>query len=282
MIETEKNKRKTDQAWNNLYNRLDKEGLLPDPELSISRFPAPYRWLALSAAIFACLLYLAVSFLHRTDFRENGNLLTEQNKEKTTLVTTLEDGSIVYLARNTSLQYPEHFSPEKREVTLQGNALFDVKGNKKRPFIIETEEIQIEVLGTAFDVKSSDTHPFELSVQRGEVKVTLKKNKESKHVKVGETVALLAGNLHLYPTQNPGVFDRYTEQMKFKDEPLGNILHVINLHSPDLQIQTTEELAKRPITVAFSDNTAEAMARLLCEAFELTCTREHNILFLSE
>lgn len=282
MIETEKNKRKTDQAWNNLYNRLDKEGLLPDPELSISRFPAPYRWLMLSAAIFACLLYLAVSFLHRADFRENRNFLTEQNKEKTTLVTTLEDGSIVYLARNTSLQYPEHFSPEKREVILQGNALFDVKGNKKRPFIIETEEIQIEVLGTAFDVKSSDTHPFELSVQRGEVKVTLKKNKESKHVKVGETVALLAGNLHLYPTQNPGVFDRYTEQMKFKDEPLGNILHVINLHSPDLQIQTTEELAKRPITVAFSDNTAEAMARLLCEAFELTCTREHNILFLSE
>lgn len=282
MIQTEKNKRKTDQAWNKLYNRLEKEGLLPAPAQNTVRFPVSYRWFTLGAALIGCLLYFAFSFLHRDDAPETRTLLTELNKEKSTLVTTLEDGSIVYLARNTSLQYPEHFSPEKREVLLQGNALFDVKGNKKRPFIIETEEIRIEVIGTAFDVKNSTAQPFELSVQRGEVKVTLKKNNESKQVKVGETVALLSGNLHLYPTPNTIAFDRYTEQMRFKDEPLGNILHVINLHSPDLQIRTTEELAKRPLTVAFSNNTPEAMAELICHAFELKCTRENNILFLSE
>lgn len=282
MIDTEKNKRKTDLAWENLYKRLDKEGLLPASEPHISRFPISYRRITLSAAILACLLYFPFSFLQRNDSGENRNLLTEQNKEKATLVTTLEDGSIVYLARNTSLQYPEHFSAEKREVILQGNALFDVKGNKKRPFIIETEEIRIEVIGTAFDVISSDTQPFELSVQRGEVKVTLKQKNESKYVKVGETVTLLSGNLRLYPTKNPSVFDRYTEKMKFKDEPIGNILHVINLHSSGLQIQTTEELARRPLTVTFSDNTPEAVTKLMCQAFALKCTRKNNILFLSE
>lgn len=40
------------------------------------------------------------------------SLVVQQNKETSTLVTTLEDGSIVYLGGETLLQYPEHFLPE--------------------------------------------------------------------------------------------------------------------------------------------------------------------------
>ena len=102
-------------------------------------------------------------------------LIMQENTEQSTLVTTLEDGSIVYMGGETSLQYPEHFSMDKREVSLQGNALFDVTGNRERPFLIETEEVRIEVLGTMFHVKSDVGSTFELSVQRGKVKVALKK-----------------------------------------------------------------------------------------------------------
>lgn len=101
-------------------------------------------------------------------------LIMQENTEQSTLVTTLEDGSIVYMGGETSLQYPEHFSMDKREVSLQGNALFDVAGNRERPFLIETEEVRIEVLGTMFHVKSDVGSTFELSVQRGKVKVALK------------------------------------------------------------------------------------------------------------
>lgn len=50
---------------------------------------------------------------------------------------------------------------------LQGNALFDVVGSRSRPFLIETDLVRIEVLGTAFNVKSDELRPFELSVQEG-------------------------------------------------------------------------------------------------------------------
>ena len=46
----------------------------------------------------------------------------------------------------TSLQYPEHFSMDTREVSLQGNALFGLTGNRERPFLIETEEVRIEAV----------------------------------------------------------------------------------------------------------------------------------------
>ena len=133
-----------------------------------------------------------------------------------------------WMAGNTSLKFPEHFSSDRREVSLQGNALFEVAGNRKRPFVIETEDTRIEVLGTAFNVKSNDSSPFELSVQRGEVKVTLKKDGQDIHVKAGETVTLLSRRLQLSMTPDPALFDRYIRQYPAGDQsaksgyPVGN------------------------------------------------------------
>ena len=245
-------------------------------DIDIGHVPA----IAAAAVALLCLL-ISVTYLNRSGQDTDPNLLTRQNSETaTTLVTTLEDGSVVYLAGNTSLKFPEHFSSDRREVSLQGNALFDVAGNHKRPFIIETEDTRIEVLGTAFNVKSNDSSPFELSVQRGEVKVTLKKDGQDIHVKAGETVTLLSRRLQLSMTPDPALFDRYTKRIRFKDEKLGNILRVINLQNPDIRLETTPELWNRTLTVTFSNDTPEAMAELICLALDLKKTRQDNMILL--
>ena len=237
----------------------------------------------MAAAVALLCLLVSVVYLNRTEREADRNLLTRQNSETTTtLVTTLEDGSVVYLAGNTSLQYPQHFSSDRREVSLQGNALFDVAGNRARPFVIETEDTRIEVLGTAFNVKSSGSSPFELSVQRGEVKVTLKKSGQDIHVKAGETVTLLSRKLQLSTTPDPGQFARYTERIRFKDEMLGNILRVINSQNPGIRLETTPELQNRTLTVTFSNDTPEDMAELICLALNLKKTEKNNTITLSE
>lgn len=282
MIETERNKTKTDRAWNILHARLEDEGLLTDatPRYSL-RTILPKA--AFAAAAVALGILLSVAYLAGTRRSVAPDLLTQQNNEPaTTLVTTLEDGSIVYLAGNTSIEYPEHFPAHKREVALQGNALFDITGNRERPFLIETEEVRIEVIGTAFHVKSEENSPFELAVQRGEVKVTNKKNGEDVHVKAGETVTLLSHKLQLSPTLNPEQFAGYVQQIRFKDETLGNILRVINIQTPDIHLQTTPALENRRLTVTFSNNTPEAMAELICLAFNLTYTQNGHVITLSK
>ena len=281
MIETERNKKKTDRAWNALYQRLEEEGLLS------GRPASPFRSIlwkgGMAAAVALLCLLVSVVYLNRTEREADRNLLTRQNSETTTtLVTTLEDGSVVYLAENTSLQYPQHFSSDRREVSLQGNALFDVAGNRARPFVIETEDTRIEVLGTAFNVKSSGSSPFELSVQRGEVKVTLKKSGQDIHVKAGETVTLLSRKLQLSATPDPGQFARYTDRIRFKDEMLGNILRVINSQNPGIRLETTPELQNRTLTVTFSNDTPEDMAELICLALNLKKTEKNNTITLSE
>lgn len=275
--------KKTDQAWNKLYNRLEREGELADASRRSFIRSALWKGASVAAAVIVLCIYLSVAYFLPDASGQQQQLCMQQNREHTTLVTTLEDGSVVYLAGETSLQYPEHFATGSREVSLSGSALFDVTGNRSRPFLIETEEVRIEVLGTAFDVRSNDHAPFELSVQRGEVKVTLKKSGHDIHVKAGQTVKLLAQQWQLSATENPRLFDRYTTSMRFKDQRLGDILRVINRQTPEVQLQTSPAaLGERLLTVTFSNNSPEAMAELICLALNLKCTPQEGILMLTE
>ena len=281
MTRKEKNNRKTDQAWTTLYNRLEKDGLItqaetPRPSLRLTAF----KWTA--AAVILLCTYLSINYFNQTEKVIDRNLLTRQNKETITLATTLEDGSIVYLAGNAAIHYPEHFQADKREISLHGNALFDIAGSRNRPFLIETEDTRIEVLGTAFNVRSDGSQPFELSVQRGMVKVTLKKNGQDVYVKAGETATLSSRKLQVNWTKHPEQFSEITQQIRFKDERLADILRIINLNTEDIRLQTIPALESRTLTVTFSNNSPESIAELICAALNLKYTRDKNVLTLHE
>lgn len=284
MSETKRNKERVDRAWNKLYDRLDADGLLLSGRQDRKRLSASmlWKWGAVAAIWIGIGVFLTTTYRKVDESVEAQVLLMRENTEQSTLVTTLEDGSIVYLGGETSLRYPEHFSMDKREVSLQGNALFDVTGNRERPFLIETEEVRIEVLGTAFHVKSDAGSPFELSVQRGKVKVALKNKNQEMYVNAGEAVTLETHQLRLTDYRDDIRIARYLESMRFKDESLMNILRVINLHSSGLQLQTSPSLGERRLTVAFSGESPESMAELICLAMNLKYTREGDIGVLSE
>lgn len=72
----------------------------------------------------------------------------------------LEDGTKVWLNAGSRLAFPQKFNGKKREVFLEGEAYFEVANNKLQPFVISTEEINIEVIGTKFNVSAYKTDNF--------------------------------------------------------------------------------------------------------------------------
>ena len=84
----------------------------------------------------------------------------------------LPDHSLVWLKGNSSLDYPEHFSDSTRNVTLHGEALFEVSKDRSHPFIINTGNYVTRVLGTSFNIKSNNVGAFKLTVLTGKVQVT--------------------------------------------------------------------------------------------------------------
>ena len=82
------------------------------------------------------------------------NTVSTPSGERVAMV--LSDGTVVYLTSNSYLKYPSTFEKDKREVTLVGRAYFEVK-KSKIPFIVNTSDMNIEVLGTSFDVESRNS-----------------------------------------------------------------------------------------------------------------------------
>lgn len=93
----------------------------------------------------------------------------------------LPDGTQVWLNADSRLTYGKDFGNKTREVTLSGEAFFDVQKDADHPFLIHTGSLDIKVLGTAFNVRSyQDEGSSEATLIRGAIEVTLNNSPERK------------------------------------------------------------------------------------------------------
>ncbi|RPE05419.1 DUF4974 domain-containing protein [Chitinophaga lutea] len=83
----------------------------------------------------------------------------------------LPDGSSVLVSAGSRLQYPASFEGGKREVYLEGKALFTVQQQSSRPFIVHTGALQTTVLGTTFEINAPATGDITVTVLNGRVQV---------------------------------------------------------------------------------------------------------------
>ncbi|WP_108870370.1 FecR family protein [Aquimarina aquimarini] len=85
---------------------------------------------------------------------------------------TLSEGTKVWLNSGSKLTYPVAFNGDKREVHLIGEAIFDVSHNKEKPFYVVTDNYDIKVLGTVFNVSSyADDSYATTALQKGSVEI---------------------------------------------------------------------------------------------------------------
>ena len=82
---------------------------------------------------------------------------------------TMKDGSVITLNANSSVEYK--VTQKSREIKLQGMAHFEVVKNPNAPFVIESNNNKVTVLGTGFDVQSYSGKPLQVTVNHGKVKV---------------------------------------------------------------------------------------------------------------
>ncbi|QDH79401.1 DUF4974 domain-containing protein [Echinicola soli] len=99
-------------------------------------------------------------------------MISKQTTKGTKSSFYLPDGTLVKLNSSSSLMFPAAFSDTLREVKLVGQAFFEVTRNEAAPFVVETEHLDVQVLGTSFDVLSyPGSERFEVAVASGKVKV---------------------------------------------------------------------------------------------------------------
>lgn len=131
-----------------------------------------YRLYAVAAS---CLLILGIgnAVLHTSEQAAPPVFIASSGIQNMQLVT-LPDGSVVQMGPCSKLTYPAHFVGEKREVKLEGQAFFEVTKDKNKPFVVKSNEMEVTVLGTSFEVFNYEQeNKIETILLTGKVKVNL-------------------------------------------------------------------------------------------------------------
>lgn len=159
------------------YPEVASEKIFNCIQLSKEKKYKKNRWLGLRVASILLLVTVLSSLLYWSGITtsiDDKNLepayttyVTESDQQK---VLTLSDGSQIRLNESTTLIVPEKLSRKKREVELKGEAYFEVAHDEDRPFLVETTESVIKVLGTKFNVKADPvTDNVQVAVLEGKV-----------------------------------------------------------------------------------------------------------------
>ncbi len=110
---------------------------------------------------------------------------------------TLADGTRVWLNADSRLTYPTIFNGRERSVEIRGEAYFEVAHDAKKPFRVNKENLEVEVLGTHFNVNTyEDEGSIKVTLLEGSVKVSQLTTHISQQIKPGQQ-AILTDNTHL-------------------------------------------------------------------------------------
>ncbi|WP_372652562.1 FecR family protein [Draconibacterium sp.] len=183
---------------------------------------------------------------------------------------TLSDGTHVWLNSETTIKYPVVFAKNKREVFISGEAFFDVVHNEEAPFIVTTEKMKVNVLGTAFNIRAfGNEEKAATTLVRGKVNVTSTQTAQTFMIKPSEQFIIEEGkpsvrkvNVKKYTAWTEGriLFDDnsldeiftdmarwYNISVEYENEALKNLRFSVDVKRYDEITKITEiiELTKK-------------------------------------
>jgi transmembrane sensor len=137
------------------------------------------------AASFS-LLFIAVYLIYNSNFtKPSNNLMKIEMVEKNNPIgqkskIQLPDGTVVWLNADSKLLFPSRFD-STRKVEITGEAYFEVVSNPEKPFLVTSENVTIQALGTAFNVRAyHEEDLIQVALTEGKVKVSINKNNDYK------------------------------------------------------------------------------------------------------
>ncbi|QEC53769.1 FecR family protein [Anseongella ginsenosidimutans] len=286
-----------EMMYNEVMQRLRMHNALPRPTL----FSTRRRPVFLGAAAAALLLLIALGVLLDrpvvpAEFsspgeknageivqKEEAREVLVENTCKTILRQTLSDGSVVWLKPETWISFPSEFAVDKREVSMSGEAFFEVSPDVSRPFTVYSGDLVTRVLGTSFNIKAFKNGPSaEVSVFTGQVSVSLpsqsdKGGKEELLLVKDEKAVFLQSEKQLkkqpYSTKKQPELNIWKKNtISFNDAPVSQVVKVLNEEfDVSLKVaETDKELNNYILKADFTNQNLPDILQMLEKSLSLT------------
>lgn len=193
-------------------------------------------------------------------------------------IIALPDGSVVTLSENSVLTYDEEFVGDTRNVSLKGKAFFDIKRDESKPFVVNTDQSKIEVLGTSFLVNTeSATALTEVVVKSGRVAVSKKESAADNKIELvaGEVGRLVADAVVFEKSgiENYNYLAWKTKLIEFNNQDLDSVLETLREVYGVSIIVSNEKIYNCQMSAKFDDQPIESVLEILSRTFNLELTK---------
>jgi transmembrane sensor len=248
------------QFFNRLSLVIDK----PEQRKTISWKPAAsYR----VAAGIALLMAIGIAYwlTGNKGNKKTEQLVTISNRQNFTHKIVLSDGTRVWLNPNSSISYNKNtFSDTSREVTMTGEAFFDVSHDAAKPFRVTSGNIVTRVLGTAFNITAyKNEKNINVLLVRGRVQVS--SGSQHRVLMPGQLLSYNSNssNIDVHNVQFDGKMDSFTSgKMVFDNIPLATAINrIADAYAVHIDFKDSSSLKNKMITGAYARNTADEVLR---------------------
>ena len=263
-------------ALSKLNNRI-----IENNNTSTSNLITKQPWIIAIAASVAILIGLFL-FLPNNQSKQVARISIQTEHLTEVQSIPIPDGTRVDINLKSTLEYPEVFDEDTREVKLNGKAFFDVAHNKNKPFIIHTEQIDIQVLGTSFYVHSDKSgNETTVSVITGKVKLTDRINETNSIIIEKGQKGVFNNKSKVFEIVSTDVNDYFwkTKTLEFKNTSFEAVVKSINTHY-NTEISVNKKLGQQAIETTFKNNTSEEIIQILQALSDCSISRNGQKIIL--
>jgi ferric-dicitrate binding protein FerR (iron transport regulator) len=240
-----------------------------------------------------------------TALADNELAFTTTKGEKKTFL--LPDGTKISLGDNSTLRTEEGFGKANRGVYLSGEALFDVTHNKELPFVVHSNNYDVKVLGTVFNVKAyPEDKVSETSLIRGKVEISLKNNSKKITLKPNQKAVISNKGENLALENKKQVVDQAeekiiilplsynsTDSVMIETAWTQNRLEIVNESFDEIKsklerwynvkiIFADEEVGRYAFTATFTRETIDQVLKALQYSYHFTYKTEGETITISK
>ncbi|WP_232430177.1 FecR family protein [Parabacteroides sp. HGS0025] len=245
-----------------MYRRLNRD--LGEEKKTIKIIPwhsyfSRKIWQRVAVACIIVVLSLAnYNMFHKQKQLSTQNFTVSAEKGQRAFVT-LPDSTKVWLNSDTKISYPADYGMKERNVALMGEAYFEVAKNPDKRFIVETKGMQVEALGTAFNINAyKNDNKIIASLFSGSVRVSYEDHVTILKPHESVKVDLLTRDFFQYEDNTMKDIALWREnEITFDGESLEEIAHIINrLYNTTIYIED-ESLKKECYIGTVRNNSLE-------------------------
>ncbi len=269
-----------DQAWDKLYSRLKDNGLISEEPAVRRRFFTPALYRVAAALLLLLGIGSALLYMNNKDLF-GSKIVVATTEDQKNLEVTLPDGSIIFLNRNTQVTYSRNFGERERSVALTGEAWFDVARDESKPFTVDAGKAMVRVLGTSFNVRTSDQDsPVEVFVRTGQVMVTGTDENEVLVLDPGYIGTVYPDRAERSVNTDPNYLSWNTGLLVYDGQTLDIVFRDLKkVYNMDI-VADDPEILSHTWTSPIDNQPQETIIRLICASFNLGYAKDGDVYHL--